>query len=161
MRSHHSRSRRSAIGLAAVLALGVGFSDFSAGAGHTQTATPAPNAFHDSHFHLTNYIQEGIDVRRYLEIMGTRVGRSTLFGIPLQQQWSYANSGDYAPTYYLFGTDTVAPAGPGPYYAVFEQWTPIWKLLTPETSALVRTGNYERLFDEGRKRVREWEKTQR
>ena len=33
--------------------------------------------------------------------MGGRVGRSTLFGIPLQQQWSYANSGDFAPTYYL------------------------------------------------------------
>ena len=33
--------------------------------------------------------------------MGTRVGRSTLFGIPLQQQWSYGNSGDFAPTYYL------------------------------------------------------------
>ena len=52
-------------------------------------------------FHLTNYIQEGIDVRQFLEIMGTRVARSTLFGIPLQQQWSYANSGDFAPTYYL------------------------------------------------------------
>ena len=24
-----------------------------------------------------------------------------LFGIPLQQQWSYENSGDSAPTYYL------------------------------------------------------------
>jgi hypothetical protein len=59
------------------------------------------NEFYDSHFHLTNYIQQGIDVRKYLEIMGTRVGRSTLFGIPLQQQWSYANSGDFAPTYYL------------------------------------------------------------
>ena len=44
---------------------------------------------------------EGIDVRQFLKIMGTRVGRSTLFGIPLQQQWSYANSGDFAPTYYL------------------------------------------------------------
>ena len=39
--------------------------------------------------------------REFLQIMGTRVGRSTLFGIPLQQQWSYANSGDFAPTYYL------------------------------------------------------------
>ena len=57
--------------------------------------------FHDSHFHLTNYIQEGTDVRRFLQIMGTRAGRSTLFGIPLQQTWSYANSGDFAPTYYL------------------------------------------------------------
>src|SRR5262245_31452066 len=61
----------------------------------------AANEFYDSHFHLTNYIQQGIDVRDYLKIMGTRVGRSTLFGIPLQQQWSYANSGDFAPTYYL------------------------------------------------------------
>src|SRR5688572_3047290 len=57
--------------------------------------------FNDSHFHLTNYIQQGIDVRRFLQIMGTRVSRSTLFGIPLQQQWSHANSGDFAPTYYL------------------------------------------------------------
>ena len=62
---------------------------------------PPANGFNDSHFHLTNYIQEGIDVRKFLEIMGSRVGRSTLFGIPLQQQWSYANSGKFAPTYYL------------------------------------------------------------
>src|SRR5204862_4030624 len=54
-----------------------------------------------SHFHLTNYIQRGIDVHDFLGIMGTRVGRSTLFGIPLQQEWSYANSGDFAPAYYL------------------------------------------------------------
>jgi hypothetical protein len=57
--------------------------------------------FNDAHFHLTNYIQEGIGAREFLQIMGTRVERSTLFGIPLQQQWSYANSGDFAPTYYL------------------------------------------------------------
>ena len=55
----------------------------------------------DTHFHLTNYIQEGITVRKYLSIMGNRVGRSTLFGIPLQQQWSYRISGDHGPTYYL------------------------------------------------------------
>jgi hypothetical protein len=71
-------------------------------------AAPAPTspratgyAFNDSHFHLTNYIQEGITPQAFLKIMGTRVGRSTLFGIPLQQQWSYRNSGDEAPTYYL------------------------------------------------------------
>ena len=65
-------------------------------------ATPSgADRFNDSHFHLTNYIQRGIDVRDFLTIMGTRVGRSTLFGIPLQQQWSYANSGEFAPTYYL------------------------------------------------------------
>jgi len=338
--------------------------------------TSAPADFNDSHFHLTNYVQEGIDVRKFLEIMGTRVGRSTLFGIPLQQQWSYANSGDFAPTYYLqsdaplyyysftdayiasayrsltaqqqarfdpmitgfnpadmyaadhirrvlrtfpgvftgigefsihkefvsskvagetasltnpaldrildfagevglvvilhsdidmpfakqdaepvyltqmkavlkrhpktaiiwahiglgrivhpvqvsaaaaersptqlgiveamvtdpafnhvsfdiswdevakyavatpesiarvaaalnkypdrflFGTDTVAPAGPAPYFAVFDMWAPVWRLLTPEASLKVRKGNYERIFDEGRRRVRAWERTQ-
>jgi hypothetical protein len=55
----------------------------------------------DSHFHLTNYIQEGTDLRTFLDIMGKRVGRSTLFGIPLQQSWSYRVSGDLAPAYYL------------------------------------------------------------
>jgi len=333
----------------------------------------AADEFDDSHFHLTNYIQEGIDVRQFLKIMGTRVGRSTLFGIPLQQQWSYANSGDFAPTYYLhsdaplyyysftdayiasvyrslpkeqqarldpmitgfnpadmygvdhirrvlktfpgvftgigefsihkefvsakisgetasltnpaldrildfaaqaglvviihndidmpfaktdaepayltqmkallkrhpkttiiwahvglgrivhpvqvsaeaaertstqfeiveamltdpalahvsfdiswdevakyavatsdsikrvaamlnkypdrflFGTDTVAPAGPTPYYAVFDLWTPVWRLLSPDASLKVRKGNYERIFDDGRRKVRAWE----
>jgi hypothetical protein len=38
-------------------------------------------------------------VHKFLGIMGNRVGRSTLFGIPLQQQWSYRISGDNAPTY--------------------------------------------------------------
>ena len=64
------------------------------------------DTFCDSHFHLTNYIQEGITPRDFLKIMGDRVPRSTLFGIPLQQRWSYNNSGDDAPTYYL---DTDAP----------------------------------------------------
>ena len=336
---------------------------------------PAADEFNDSHFHLTNYVQEGIDVRQFLKIMGRRVTRSTLFGIPLQQQWSYGNSGNFAPTYYLqsdaplyyysftdayiasmyrslskeeqarfdpmitgfnpadmyavdhirrvlrtfpgvftgigefsihkefvsskvsgetasltnpaldrvldfaaeaglvvilhsdidmpfakvdaepvylsqmkalltrhpktaiiwahiglgrvvhpvqtsvavaaerspaqvgiveamltdpafahvsfdiswdevakyavaspesiarvvamlnrypdrflFGTDTVAPSGPEPYYAVFDMWAPVWKQLTPEASLKVRKTNYERLFDEGRRRVRAWEK---
>ena len=69
-------------------------------------AAQAPSAageplFHDSHFHLTNYVQEGIGVRDFLAIMGSRVGRSTLFGIPLQQQWSHRISDVDAPTYYL------------------------------------------------------------
>ena len=58
--------------------------------------------FHDSHFHLTNYVQQGTDLRRYTEeIMGDSIGRSTVFGIPLQQQWSHRVTGDHAPTYYL------------------------------------------------------------
>jgi len=64
-------------------------------------AQSGADEFNDSHFHLTNYVQQGISVQDFLKIMGRRVSRSTLFGIPLQQQWSYGNSGDYAPTYYL------------------------------------------------------------
>ena len=62
--------------------------------------------FHDSHFHLTNYVQEGTDIRHFLKIMNEKVGRSMLCGIPLQQQWMHASTGDFAPTYY---TQTDAP----------------------------------------------------
>ena len=343
-------------------------------AGRTAGTDDASDQFYDSHFHLTNYVQEGITAKQFLSIMGARVGRSTLFGIPLQQQWSYGNSGEYAPTYYLqsdaplyyysftdawiasqyqslpaderarfdpmitgfnpadmyaadhikrvlkvfpgvftgigefsihkefvsskvagetasltnpaldrvldfaaesglvvilhndidmpfakadaepvyltqtkallkrhrhasiiwahmglgrvvhpvhvsaeaaerhpgqigiveamladpelshvsfdiswdevakyavaspeasarvaamlgrypdrflFGTDTVAPAGPAPYFAVFDMWTPVFRQLTPEASLKVRKGNYQRIFDEGRRKVRAWEK---
>jgi hypothetical protein len=356
------------------MALAVALATLGLGAGQTPALAGASgDDFDDSHFHLTNYVQQGIDVRQFLQIMGTRVHRSTLFGIPLQQQWSYANSGDFAPTYYLqsdaplyyysftdayiamayrslskeeqarfdpmitgfdpadmygvdhirrvlstfpgvftgigefsihkefvsakisgetasltnpaldrildfagevglvviihndvdmpfakqdtepvylgqmkallrrhpktsiiwahvglgrivhpvqvsaeaaqrtptqlqiveaivadptlahvnfdiswdevakyavaspesiervsamlnrhpdrflFGTDTVAPSGPAPYFAVFDMWAPVWQRLTPDASLKVRKGNYERLFDEGRRRVRAWE----
>jgi hypothetical protein len=71
-----------------------------------QTKTAAKAAagtyvVNDAHFHLTNYIQEGTDIRDFLAIMGDKVGRSTLFGLPLQQMWSYGNTGDFAPWYYL------------------------------------------------------------
>jgi hypothetical protein len=68
-----------------------------------KSQAPAPTClFHDSHFHLTNYVQKGTDMGKYVdEIMGDKVCRSTVFGIPLQQTWSYGNSGDFAPTYYL------------------------------------------------------------
>jgi Amidohydrolase len=81
--------------LLAVTALGVlGCAPRSAKAADTYL-------FNDSHFHLTNYVQQGTDIHAYLQIMGDKVARSTLFGIPLQQTWSYENSGDFAPTYYL------------------------------------------------------------
>ena len=50
-------------------------------------AAPSPTDpdFNDSHFHLTNYIQEGIDIHDFLKIMGNKTGRVALFGIPLQQ----------------------------------------------------------------------------
>src|SRR4029453_1022636 len=90
----------------------------------------ATNEFYDSHFHLTNYVQKGTDVRRFLEIMGARVGRSTLFGIPLQQQWSYANSGDFAPTYSL---QTAAPLY---YYSFTDAYiASVYRSLSPAEQA--------------------------
>ena len=95
------------------------------------TAAPKP-AFevNDSHFHLTNYIQEGTDIHRFLEIMGDKVGRVALFGIPLQQTWSYENSGDFAPTYYL---QTDAPLY---YYSFTDAWIAMaYKSLKPAEQA--------------------------
>src|SRR5262245_28031518 len=57
--------------------------------------------YNDDHFHLTNYVQEGTDVKDYVAMMGNVVKRSTLFGIPLQQMWQHENTGDFAPYYYL------------------------------------------------------------
>jgi predicted TIM-barrel fold metal-dependent hydrolase len=90
-------------GIAVLLAVGLVAMPLARAVGRDRDDQGATSElqFHDAHFHLTNYVQEGIDGRRFLEIMGARVGRSTLFGIPVQQQWSHANSADYAPTYYL------------------------------------------------------------
>ncbi|MGA9525811.1 MAG: amidohydrolase family protein [Myxococcaceae bacterium] len=72
-----------------------------ASGGAAGQARRTPFLFNDSHVHLTNYVQEGPDIRDFLKVMGNRVGRATLFGIPLQQTWSHRVSGDFAPTYYL------------------------------------------------------------
>ena len=86
--------------------------------------------FHDAHFHLTNYIQQGISIEEYLAIMGNRIGRSTLFGIPLQQTWSYQNSGDFAPSYYLHSD------APLYYYSFTDAYIArLYQQLTPEQQA--------------------------
>ena len=84
----------------------------------------------DSHFHLTNYIQEGTNIKDFLNIMGDKVGRVALFGIPLQQQWSYRVDGERAPTYYL---NTDAPLY---YYSFTDAWIAMaYKSLTKEQQA--------------------------
>jgi predicted TIM-barrel fold metal-dependent hydrolase len=91
-------------------------------------AQATPCLFNDSHFHLTNYVQQGTDMGKYVDaIMGDKVCRSTVFGIPLQQTWSYGNSGDFAPTYYL---QSDAPLY---YYSFTDAWIASQYLrLTPE-----------------------------
>jgi hypothetical protein len=86
--------------------------------------------FNDSHFHLTNYVQRGPDLRSFLAIMGKRVGHTALFGIPLQQEWSARVDGDNGPTYYL---NTDAPL----YYYSFTdaQIAMAYKALPPDQQA--------------------------
>jgi predicted TIM-barrel fold metal-dependent hydrolase len=96
-------------------------------------SAPAPAGgyeMHDGHFHLTNYIQEGTDIREFLKLMGNRVGRVALFGIPLQQMWAHENTGDFAPTYYL---QTDAPLY---YYSFTDAWIAMaYKSLSPAEQA--------------------------
>ena len=51
----------------------------------TAQSQPDQPELNDVHFHLTNYIQEGTDIHEFLKIMGTKVGRVALFGIPFNR----------------------------------------------------------------------------
>jgi hypothetical protein len=62
------------------------------------------------------------------------------------------------PDRFLFGTDEVAPANQGDYLRVYREYEPLWAKLPPRARDLVLRGNYERIFDEGRRRVRKWER---
>jgi len=62
------------------------------------------------------------------------------------------------PDRFLFGSDVVAPSSNDMYYAVFRMYGPLWKGLTKDASEKVRRGNYERLFNQARQKVRNWEK---
>jgi predicted TIM-barrel fold metal-dependent hydrolase len=62
------------------------------------------------------------------------------------------------PDRFLFGSDVVAPSSPEMYFAVYNMYAPLWKGLTPDASEKLRKGNYERIFDAARRKVREWEK---
>jgi predicted TIM-barrel fold metal-dependent hydrolase len=66
-----------------------------------QTTTGSRVVVNDSHFHITNYIQRGPDIHNILKLMGDSLGRTALFGIPLQQEWLDAVTGSNPPTYYL------------------------------------------------------------
>jgi predicted TIM-barrel fold metal-dependent hydrolase len=61
------------------------------------------------------------------------------------------------PDRFLFGTDEVAPRDQASYLRVYDMYAPLFAQLSPEASEKLRKGNYERLFDEARRRVRAWE----
>jgi hypothetical protein len=88
--------------------------------------------FNDSHFHLTNNVQEGPSIGNFVKMMASRVGRVALFGVPLQQQWSYGVDGDRAPTYYLHSD------APLYYYSFTDAWIAMaYKSLTTQEQARI------------------------
>jgi hypothetical protein len=102
----------------------------SCGLVSAETSRSDEPLFNDVHFHLTNYIQEGTDIHEFVQMMGSKVGRVALFGIPLQQQWSYSVDGDRAPTYYL---DSDAPLY---YYSFTDAWIAMaYRSLTKDQQA--------------------------
>jgi hypothetical protein len=94
-----SGERALAAGAGLLVLAGVGWAAAQPTA-KTQATASGP-VINDVHVHLTDYVQEGVDIRTFLGVLGKQVGRAALFGIPLQQEWSYRVSGAFAPRYYL------------------------------------------------------------
>ena len=69
-----------------------------------------------------------------------------------------AESIEKYPDRFLFRSDVVAPKSIDAPMAVYNQSRPLWEELKPATVRKVSLENYERIFDEGRRKVRAWEK---
>jgi predicted TIM-barrel fold metal-dependent hydrolase len=65
------------------------------------------------------------------------------------------------PDRFLFGTDAVGPRSAEAWLRTYNIYAPLWAALTAEARVKVRAGNYERLFDSARRKVRAWEAAQR
>jgi len=62
------------------------------------------------------------------------------------------------PDRFLLGTDQVGPTDQGKYLNIYDIYQPLFAKLTPDAKQKLLKGNYERLFDEARRKVRAWEK---
>ena len=61
------------------------------------------------------------------------------------------------PDRFLFGTDEAEPANQAGYLKIYDQYASLWNALDKQTSEKLRKGNYERIFNQGRLKVRAWE----
>src|SRR4051794_33956887 len=61
------------------------------------------------------------------------------------------------PDRFLFGSDEVAPAEQSNYLKVYNMYQPLLAQLTPDARQKLLKGNYARLFDAARIKVRAWE----
>src|SRR5215475_8411211 len=118
-----SKSRRRLLLVELILALFL----FNAASSWSQSTN---YEFNDSHFHLTNNIQQGPGIREFVGMMGDKAGRAILSGIPLHQAWSYRVDGDRAPSYYLHSD------APLYFYSFTDAWIAMaYKSLTTEQQA--------------------------
>ncbi|MCL4280450.1 MAG: hypothetical protein KJZ60_12350, partial [Ignavibacteriaceae bacterium] len=62
------------------------------------------------------------------------------------------------PDRFLFGTDNVAPDKQEKQLYVYHLYDRLWKAVGEEVTYKVCIGNYEKLFNEARVKVRNWEK---
>jgi predicted TIM-barrel fold metal-dependent hydrolase len=61
------------------------------------------------------------------------------------------------PDRFIMGTDEVAPADQKSYLKIMDMYMPLLAKLQPETKEKLLKGNYERLFNAARIKVRAWE----
>jgi hypothetical protein len=91
----------------------------------------------------------------YLDISWTEVAKYILSSPEATQVT--ANLINRHPDRFLFGTDEVAPQDQKKYLRIYEMYAPLFALLSQDASEKLRLRNYERLFDEARRKVRAWE----
>ena len=64
------------------------------------------------------------------------------------------------PDRFLFGSDAVAPRTQAELLRTYVGYQPLWDRLDADTAARVKSGNFARLFDAARAKVRAWESRQ-
>src|SRR5436190_20427428 len=62
------------------------------------------------------------------------------------------------PDRFLMGTDEMAPTNQASYLKILDLYKPLFEKLTPDAKQKLLKGNYERLFDAAKVKVRAWEK---
>ncbi len=95
-----------------------------------RAASGAANEFYDSHFHLTNYIQQGITPRSSCRSWARASAARRCSASRCSSSGRTRNSGDFAPTYYL---QSDAPLY---YYSFTDAYiASVYKSLTPAEQA--------------------------
>ena len=79
-------------------------------------------------------------IRDFLRMMGTTIKRTILFGLPLQQHRSHAETGDFAPTYYMHSD--------APLYIIWAHFHISWEdttiIVHAETESILEAGGAKR-----------------